>query len=969
MTDHWQTKLAAWTHDPAEKALVLLRDPAGHEGGTVKMLRAALRLGDIDEAILKRADHWASAADRPQFPRERDKGPYQQWTQVNFADKAELKHPLSGESYDLGKLNIDPQQIKTVSTDHFNALIHTDTEGAVDYQRTALAFWRYGPQSPAPELNKLWELLPADTRVPDHSIWAHLDLTSAFATASVLDAHQTPALLTVSFGPVQSFIAQARSTSDLWAGSHLLSRIAWEGLKVICEQLGPDAVIFPQLRGIPQVDLWLCTDKKLCEVLFQNEEWTYSKTDSNPLFAAALPNKFVAIVPADQVQALAEGITSAVRGCVMRTAEAMLADLLKTAGEPDPERQLPCWQQLRKQLAGFPEVHWASVSWSLIDDGLPPATTQLDNALRLFYPAGTGALGFLGSAAWKLLKQELSVEGFSFYRPNAGTLYPALYDLLERLGAASKSVREFQQTEQHGYRDSLSGEAEWLTTKREQLAWTPRQRKDNGTLWTKAADRGRFGIRKGEHLSALGLLKRLWPSFFVREMKNVLDTDMQRYVVSTHTMALATTFEQWLKNPDHRYPDLNDLSELKVFSQLCGLDSAALPRKLALKLDSSAFESDERAQLLLRKLPTYLDTLRDREDKEDDEALRQAETFCKEIFSSKPETYYALLLMDGDKMGAWLSGEERFTLHYRAAWHSKIVNGLAQRDRGDLKNYLDASRPVSPARHMAISGALNSFSLHVVQYIVEELYKGKLFYAGGDDVMAMVSVDDLLPLMTTLRLAYSGMAPDSSMSGLLGDFQKLALDRGHALLRNRLYRMMGANATASTGAVIAHHTAPLSAVLRELRAAEKCAKNEGGRDAFSITLRKRSGGAIRYTSRWFGENGAPAPIALLLELKQALSDPAFSRRVVYIAQDWLPQLPEPEHFADLRSYQDMLEQTLSYQFKRQNKGRDTYRPLAVKLAAHAAIKHEKAIAYLQDCIATAEFLARESRSGQPQGEA
>ena len=90
-------------------------------------------------------------------------------------------------------------------------------------------------------------VLPADTRVPDHTIWNHLDLTSAFASAFALDPEKNPALLAMSFGPVQDFIAQARTTSDLWAGSHLLSRLAWEGLKVICEQLGPDAVIFPAI--------------------------------------------------------------------------------------------------------------------------------------------------------------------------------------------------------------------------------------------------------------------------------------------------------------------------------------------------------------------------------------------------------------------------------------------------------------------------------------------------------------------------------------------------------------------------------------------------------------------------------------------------------------------------------------------------------------------------------------------------
>ena len=35
----WQTKLAARLHDPAEKALVLLRDPAGHEKGTSAALK------------------------------------------------------------------------------------------------------------------------------------------------------------------------------------------------------------------------------------------------------------------------------------------------------------------------------------------------------------------------------------------------------------------------------------------------------------------------------------------------------------------------------------------------------------------------------------------------------------------------------------------------------------------------------------------------------------------------------------------------------------------------------------------------------------------------------------------------------------------------------------------------------------------------------------------------------------------
>ena len=79
----WLTKLAAWSHDPAEKALDLLRDPAGHEGGTVRELRQQIFPagvpGTIEQAVL-RADHWAAAADRPQF----GNGGREQWAQVRF---------------------------------------------------------------------------------------------------------------------------------------------------------------------------------------------------------------------------------------------------------------------------------------------------------------------------------------------------------------------------------------------------------------------------------------------------------------------------------------------------------------------------------------------------------------------------------------------------------------------------------------------------------------------------------------------------------------------------------------------------------------------------------------------------------------------------------------------------------------------------------------------------------------------
>jgi CRISPR-associated protein Cmr2 len=133
-------------------------------------------------------------------------------------------------------------------------------------------------------------LLPADTRVPDHSIWDHLDLTSAFAGAFAADSQQEAALLALSLGPVQSFIAAARSTSDLWARSHLLSRLSWEAMKPVCERLAPDAILFPRLRGVPQVDLWLRDEIKLCAEWFKDAEWP----------SAALPTPIRCLRPLSQ---------------------------------------------------------------------------------------------------------------------------------------------------------------------------------------------------------------------------------------------------------------------------------------------------------------------------------------------------------------------------------------------------------------------------------------------------------------------------------------------------------------------------------------------------------------------------------------------------------------------------------------------------------------------------------------------
>jgi CRISPR-associated protein Cmr2 len=994
----WHTKIAARIHDPAEKALVLMRDPAGHENGTSFALSRLMGLRNYSETedtdqrtlsallfkaslptgmykTVQRADWWAAAADRPQWPMQAleittKKGKevtlkVAEGSQVRFSSQPVLIHPLTGEQIKLGELkDTEVGDIKDRSFDHHLDLLKSlgiQRDQPHDMRRTLLALWRFAPELNETEdngkLGALWHQLPADTRVPDHSIWDHLDLTSAFAGAFAADPQQEAALLTVSLGPVQSFIAAARSTSDLWAGSHLLSRLAWECMRPLCEALGPDAVLFPRLRGIPQVDLWLRDQMHLPADLFKNCEWQKGATDANPLFSAALPNRFVAVVPASQAQAIAQQCEQAVRDWLQATGQDVVNRLLDAAGLNTGTEQ-HCHQQMREQLAGFPEVHWAAVPFSLIhprnaDKQNDLDTTQLSAAMAPFFGvAPNQPSGFLSSPAWQVLKEDMAWDDrTTFWSPNPGTLYPAVFDLAERALAAAKVSRTFAQLPQHGWRCSLTGESEWLTTDPAQLQKSYRQQKD--TLWAKVHRAKKSWAKAGEHLGGLSALKRLWPTVFADQVSQATGKACGRFVVSTHTMALASHLEQWLK----------DGAPANVgFSEACQKhkpDAVALPRKL---MRDHADHANHLADA--KVLAGLLEAARDSEDESD---LVNAQQVVRETLQANTlETYYSLIMMDGDRMGAILSGDTatHTAIPYRDSFHPNLQKGFdAQAAKHKaLKAYGDQPRAISPNRHLAISGALNDFSQIVVRHVVEQEHLGRVIYAGGDDVLAMLPTADLLSTMQRLRHAYSGSAPQDAQTdwGMVRDRQahvreQLVLNKGFAWLNGRLMRMMGEHATASTGAIVAHHQAPLGAVLQELRAAEKRAKNEGGRNAFSITIVKRSGGALYLTENW-GE-----PVNLLQDLIGFLRADGSSSRAIFNSLEWMRDLPEPNDPAKT----EMLASLLAYQFKRQSNGetKEQAPQLAHRLAQLCAAQEREGLNWLANFMGVAEFLARETRTG------
>ena len=106
--------------------------------------------------------------------------------------------------------------------------------------------------------------LPGRTRSSRHLVWSPFprkrrspaqQVVSALAGCAASDdpaSAPRAAFLKFQLGPVQDFIAAARSIRDLWSGSYLLSWLMAAGMRALSAEVGPDAVIFPNLRGQPR---------------------------------------------------------------------------------------------------------------------------------------------------------------------------------------------------------------------------------------------------------------------------------------------------------------------------------------------------------------------------------------------------------------------------------------------------------------------------------------------------------------------------------------------------------------------------------------------------------------------------------------------------------------------------------------------------------------------------------------------
>lgn len=192
----------------------------------------------------------------------------------------------------------------------------------------------------------------------------------------------------------------------------------------------------------------------------------------------------------------------------------------------------------------------------------------------------------------------------------------------------------------------------------------------------------------------------------------------------------------------------------------------------------------------------------------------------------EPYPYVACLVADGDRMG-------------------RAIDNLGSADA-----------------HRAFSKALAGFA-DAARNVVEQQHRGALVYAGGDDVLAFVSLPEALACADALRTAFESAMATACAS--------LAADK---------------RPTLSVGLGIGHVMESMGDLLTLGRQAEREAKRE--RNALAVLVDKRSGGTRTWRAQWNTN-----PVRALNEATTLLHDRIPSRKVYEIASI-LTRLPAPD---------------------------------------------------------------------------
>jgi len=287
-------------------------------------------------------------------------------------------------------------------------------------------------------LGALWHRLPADTRFPDHSIWQHNALVSAIDSCFRLAGNpDNLGMMLFSITPVQGFIEKARKLRDYWTGSLLLSWLAFEGIRWVMENLGPDHILYPSLIDQPLINEYL---KKTWKV-DKDESFLNQSSD-----IASFPNKFLFLTPFNDDAALK--ISKEIENHILKEWHNLNDLVIKRL--PPGLRNIQLVKDIfARQNKNLWDIQWVSVK--LLQKSDRP---QIE---RLLSEKNFGNQFDLLDKFLEMIKDKPSYE-----KSGKGVLYSTSHSLCQSALAARKTQKKVNREPEPGEKCCMCGEFEVL---------------------------------------------------------------------------------------------------------------------------------------------------------------------------------------------------------------------------------------------------------------------------------------------------------------------------------------------------------------------------------------------------------------------------------------------------------------------------------------------------------------------------
>lgn len=775
--NYWDDKLAAYLHDPMDKVFEIRR----HEERAARLLEV-FGVQKPNKKFWVLADSMAAGFERGQVPSysndENRNGA------INFSLKPILTHPTSRKT----KLQVDFSNLPDTGINEIHEQLLTFVKEKIsDYsnkfqgypERFPIARFLYThlvlrfrlAEENIAGLGGLWHRLPADSRFPDHSIWQHNALTSAlYSCMGMASDPDKIGLMVFSITPVQTFIAVARKLRDYWTGSVLLSWLAFEGIKWVLKNLGPDHVLYPSLIDQPLINRYLEKEWKTGRVS------SYNKVRD----VASLPNKFLFLIPMESAQIIGKSITEHIKSEWSLICEYILERILAVTNcELVYIREI-----FERQTDNFWNFDWSVAKLLSKKDSDEYVSLLPENMFK----TQEQVLGIFNNLLKSTPYQESEGQGI---------LYSTSHSLVQAALAAQKVQRKIYRKPEPGEKCHLCGQFEILHCDEHTKGAGAAEYNNNiNQFWSKFRDgwKAEFDFDENEKLCSVCLIKRI--AYRVLEEK-------EEHI-------LHETFKDM-----EFYPSTTELALYNYFKR--------------------------------KKI----------EDPKEKHRIAQEYHEPSGQIGDNRDNYYAILLMDGDKMGDLVCGKTLAST-WQSAMHPDLFTRL--RHPHFEPNYRRAwgaifsqcnQRLLTPSIHAAISEALADFSIYGVASIVAK-NGGRLIYAGGDDVCAALPVDTVLDAAKEIKGYYNSNFKLISEKET-GDLQDPWIPRP-----GKLSVLLGdeedKEISISAGILICHHKENLSMILsdaHELLSVK--AKDENGRNSCAIELRKRSGGSRFFVRKWNDE--------------------------------------------------------------------------------------------------------------------